>query len=274
MKAQKNQLDHVRDYFDFDAVKYQSQRYPEEPKTCDQYSYIIRKKHVLDMLDHIFLGKGKILDIGCGPGIYTRDLLQRGWEVWAMDISPRMLEMAKQSISDIPEANRSHFISGQVESLSFDDSFFDAVICIGVIPYVNSLEKTISEILRVLKPGGCVIFQLSNRLAPFKIEDFLKRFVKFCLRIKQNQDEDDLRRDQIRIAHHNPYRFDQLCRANGFHVLDFRYYDFRTPVVTSLLPSLALVLGKRLEFMDRSRVSGLLGNGYLVTLKKTDLMMK
>ncbi len=268
MTTKDKQLEHVRDYFDFDSFKYRSQRYPAEPKTCDQYSYVIRKFHVLRMLDNIPQTGGAILDIGCGPGIYTRDLMLRGWEVWGMDLSPKMLEVAEQSIADLPEANRAHFSMGQVENLSFDESFFDAVICIGVVPYVNSLEKTISEISRVLKPGGFVLFQVSNKFAPFKMEGVLKKLVKSCLRFKRNKDEDDRIREQIRIAHHNPFRFNRLGRKYGLHVRDFRYYDFRIPVMTSLLPGVALTFGKRLEPLGRSRYLGLLGNGYLVMLEK------
>ena len=59
---------------------------------------------MLHMLDNSKkLGKNRILDIGCGPGVYTRDLSERAWEVWGMDISKRMLDEAKASLSGLPQ---------------------------------------------------------------------------------------------------------------------------------------------------------------------------
>lgn len=268
MTTKDEQIDHVRDYFDYDSVKYFPQRYGSDPKTCEQYSYTVRRGHVLRMLDGISGKRGAILDIGCGPGIYTRDLLLRGWEVWGMDISPKMLEVAQHSITDVPESSRAHFSIGQIERLSFETSFFDAVICIGVIPYVVSLEKAVSEAVRVVKAGGHVLFQLSNKLAPIRIESSLKELVKSRLGLKRHGDEEDRLRDQLRIAHHNPFRFNRLCGEYGLRLRDFRFYDFRVPVLTSLSPGIALTVGRRLETLGGSKYAGSIGAGYLVMFEK------
>jgi ubiquinone/menaquinone biosynthesis C-methylase UbiE len=267
MRATENEkLDRVREYFDFDSVKYSSERYPDEPKTCEQLSYVTRKGYVLRMLDRIPIPKGKILDVGCGPGIYTRDLLLRGWEVWGIDLSPKMLERAKASIMDLPEAPRAHFSTGQMEDLAFEPSFFDAVICIGVLPYVGSLEKAVSEAFRVLRPGGYVIFQLSNKLAPIRAESTLKRAVKSLL--KRKGDEGDRLLDRFRITHHIPFQFDRLCRQSGFQLRDFRFFDFRVPFVATLSQGWALTFAKRLEPIGASRYFGLFGSGYLALCEK------
>ncbi len=266
MTTENKKLDHVRDYFDFDSVKYSTERYPVEPKNCEQYSYIVRKGHVLRMLDNATPRRGAILDIGCGPGIYTRDLLLRDWEVWGMDLSPKMLDRAKESIQDLPQSGSAHFSTGQMEELGFEPSSFDAVICIGVIPYVGSLEKAISETARVLKPGGHVLFQLSNKLAPIRVESSLKKVIKSFLR--RNGDEEEQLRNQFRITHHNPFRFNQLCLEQGLRLLEFRHYDYRVPVVTTLFPGLALAVGRRLESLGSSKYLGSFGSGYLAMFEK------
>ena len=266
MSTENKKLNRVRDFFDFDSDKYSSERYPDEPKTCEQLSYITRKGHVLRMLDRIPNPKGKILDIGRGPGIYTRDLLLRGWEVWGIDISPKMLERAKESIMNLPEAPRAHFSTGQMEELQFEPSFFDAVLCIGVLPYVGSLEKAVSEVFRVLKPGGYVLFQISNKMAPIRMEGALKRRVKSLL--KRKADEEDRLRDRFRITHHNPIQFDRLCRGSGFQLREFRFFDFRVPVISTLSPGLAMTLARCLEALGASRYFGLFGSGYLALCEK------
>src|SRR5678815_1235122 len=84
---------HIKDFFDEDSRQYLDERYPSIPTTCDQFSYLVRKQYVLEMLDAIGHG-GRVLDIGCGPAVYTRDLVERGWNVYGMDISTGMLETA------------------------------------------------------------------------------------------------------------------------------------------------------------------------------------
>jgi ubiquinone/menaquinone biosynthesis C-methylase UbiE len=269
--AENKQLEHVRDFFDYDSIKYRTQRYPVEPRTCDQFSYLARKAYVLEMLDQDGpKEKGKILDIGCGPGIYAKDLLERGWEVWGIDLSPKMIEVAAQSISDVPEPDRqrAHFSVGQVDALTFDAEFFDAVICIGVLSYVESLENSLSEISRVLKPGGRAVLQLSNKISPFEFEVSLKRWIKNILGIDRNLGEEDRLEERVRCTPYIPARFRQVCRQMGFILRDHRYYDFRLPVLNRFSPGTALAVGKRMESFGRSSSIGWLGACYIVKLEK------
>ena len=54
---------HIKDFFDEDSRQYLDERYPSIPTTCDQFSYLVRKQYVLEMLDAIGHG-GRVLDIG------------------------------------------------------------------------------------------------------------------------------------------------------------------------------------------------------------------
>jgi SAM-dependent methyltransferase len=265
------QQEHVRDYFDYDSVQYRKQRYPDEPKTCDQYSYLTRKRYVLEMLDQDRRDRrGKILDIGCGPGIYATDLLTRGWDVWGIDLSPKMIEAAEESIADLSasDRDRAHFSVGQVGALPFDPIFFDAVICIGVISYLEKLEHSLSDILRVLKPGGTAILQLSNKLSPFEAEVGIRRGLKSLVKMWRNSDPDEKLVERFRCTPYIPRQFDQTCVKLGFTVRDFRYYDFRLPLLTRLMPETALSVGKKMESLSRSLSLGWLGACYLVKLAK------
>lgn len=265
------QHEHVRDYFDFDAIKYRSQRYPDEPKTCDQFSYLTRKSYVLEMLEHDRRNRnGRILDIGCGPGIYAKDLLTLGWEIWGIDLSPKMIEAAAESIAGLSEAHRgrAHFSVGQVGALPFDPSFFDAVLCIGVISYLEKLEQSLSDISRVLKPGGSAILQLSNKLSPFEFEVAFKKRIKYLLRHNWNRTAEDRLVEMVRCTPYIPFRFNRICQKLGFTIRDYRYYDFRLPVLTRLSPEVALRVGRKMESFSRSRLLGWLGACYLVKLEK------
>jgi ubiquinone/menaquinone biosynthesis C-methylase UbiE len=59
------------------------------------------------------------------------------------------------------------FCSATVESLPFRDAQFDAVACVGVIMHVDREERALSELLRVVKPGGSLIITFNNLLNPF-----------------------------------------------------------------------------------------------------------
>jgi len=59
------------------------------------------------------------------------------------------------------------FCSATVESMPFRDAQFDAVVCVGVIMHVDEEERALSELLRVVKPGGSLIITFNNLLNPF-----------------------------------------------------------------------------------------------------------
>jgi len=60
------------------------------------------------------------------------------------------------------------FSVGTVENLAFKDSLFDAVICKGVLDFVDDEETSVTEIGRVLKPGGTAVVTLLQSLSPWR----------------------------------------------------------------------------------------------------------
>jgi SAM-dependent methyltransferase len=90
----------------------------------------------------------RTLDLGCGEGRVSRDLLALGHEVVALDISPAMLKAAREVR---PTARLS---LGNAARLPFADDAFDAVIAFMSLQDIDDLSGTIAEIARVLEPGG------------------------------------------------------------------------------------------------------------------------
>jgi ubiquinone/menaquinone biosynthesis C-methylase UbiE len=97
----------------------------------------------------------RILDAGCGYGRYTRLICEMGFEVYAMDISKMMLNAARAYCK---RANM-----GDINWMPFADSSFDALLCIDVSDHLESLEKAIDELSRVLKKDGILFVTISNR---------------------------------------------------------------------------------------------------------------
>lgn len=97
-----------------------------------------------------------ILDIGCGEARFCRMLMEKGYRTVGVDISAALVEHAK-----FREPN-GELVIGQAESLPFLSSTFNCVICYGTLVSVSEIEATISEIQRVLKPGGKLIIANLN----------------------------------------------------------------------------------------------------------------
>lgn len=258
----------IKEFFDEDSVRYLDQRYPTEPRTCDQLSYVTRKKHVLEMLGRIGSG-GRLLDLGCGPAVLTADLVRRGWRVSGVDLSTGMLGAARRTVSDLP-AGSVHFAAAQATQLPFKEGTFDAVLCIGVVSYVNDVPALLRGVRRVLRPGGEAIFQISNALAIFELEGRVIEAVRKVMP-SRGRDSHDRFRAQVQLHPYRPSTFDRWCREEGFERREFRFFDFRPPMTVSrLLPGLSLRVGRGLEPLGGSAAATGLAAGYLVRVRRSE----
>ena len=106
--------------------------------------------------------KGRVLDLGCGIGIFTRILsnVEGVTGVVGLDISRESVLHAKGKCND-----RCSFVAGSATELPFPDSSFDAVVALGdTISHIhNGYRDALSEVGRILKPGGHLLFDVDNK---------------------------------------------------------------------------------------------------------------
>ena len=116
-------------------------------------------EHVIRFLDG---KKGKILDLGCGSG---RNMVKvPKSEFYFVDFSEKMIEFAKKKAEKL--GIKANFYVQDMSSLPFEDSFFDAALCISALHCVEgekNRENTIKELFRVLKPGAEVDISVWNK---------------------------------------------------------------------------------------------------------------
>ena len=98
----------------------------------------------------------KILDVACGTGVVALTAARKGAVVSGIDLSPLLIERAKENVR-ISE-NHIDFREGDVESLPYPDHSFDMVLSQFGHMFAPRPDIAISEMLRVLKPGGCIAF--------------------------------------------------------------------------------------------------------------------
>jgi len=106
-------------------------------------------------LDWISLPGGlRWLDVGCGPGTFTELLLDltAPSAISAVDPSDQTIAFAKGK----PSASRIDYRQGDAMSLPFGDAEFDAAVMALVIQYVPDRAKAMTEISRVVRPGGTI----------------------------------------------------------------------------------------------------------------------
>ncbi len=98
----------------------------------------------------------KILDAGAGTGLVGVVLAQKGYRgVVAMDLSEGMLEEARKK-----NVYREFHQMVMGETLDFLTDSFDAVISIGVLTLGHAPASSFDELIRITRPGGCIVFSL------------------------------------------------------------------------------------------------------------------
>ncbi|MFL1897029.1 bifunctional demethylmenaquinone methyltransferase/2-methoxy-6-polyprenyl-1,4-benzoquinol methylase UbiE [Aquimarina sp. 2-A2] len=109
----------------------------------------------------------RILDVATGTGDLAINLAETGAsEIIGLDISSGMLEIGKKKVSIKKLDSTITMVQGDSEALPYEDNYFDAItVAFGVRNFEN-LEKGLSEIFRVLKPGG--IFAVLETSVPTK----------------------------------------------------------------------------------------------------------
>ncbi len=101
------------------------------------------------------LTKGVCVDAGAGPGYLSLELAKiTELKIYALDIDPEAIEIAKRNISQAELEGRVEPVLGNVEKMPFPDNFADLVISRGSYIFWKNKVKAFQEIKRILKPGG------------------------------------------------------------------------------------------------------------------------
>lgn len=102
-----------------------------------------------------------VLDLGCGPGIFTALLSAAGIPATALDISPDMLKHARENVVRFARKSPSYveprYVTGSATELPFDDHSLAAIVSRNVVWTLPDPVRAYREMQRVLKPGGALV---------------------------------------------------------------------------------------------------------------------
>ena len=110
--------------------------------------------------NHARLAGARVLDVGCGLGLYVRQFRDHTPDVWGVDIAPEKVAEASQTLPNISQA--------PAEVLPFPDDTFDVLLLHEVLEHVDDDRRTVVEACRVLRAGGRLVIFAPNRWYPFE----------------------------------------------------------------------------------------------------------
>ena len=152
----------MREYQENFIKLYKNLHRPEfKDHKLGKFNYIL---DVLNLHNH----NGICLDLGCSNGIVAKNLTKRFRQIIGSDIDLIALKEANLEKSDGLE-----FISGDAMALPFKDQSLDAIVCFQMYEHVPSSEKLFSEMDRVLKKEGMILFSGPNKTFPIEPHYFL-----------------------------------------------------------------------------------------------------
>ncbi|HUP50018.1 MAG TPA: class I SAM-dependent methyltransferase [Thermoanaerobaculia bacterium] len=99
----------------------------------------------------------RVLEYGCGLGGYALRLAERGADVTGIDISEAAIEQASRRAAALGPGMKIRFQNADAEALPFDNASFDLICGSGIVHHLD-IHRALSEVRRVLAPGGRALF--------------------------------------------------------------------------------------------------------------------
>jgi ubiquinone/menaquinone biosynthesis C-methylase UbiE len=189
----------------------------------------------------------RILEVGCGIGSLTAELSRKGYNITGTDISREAIKYGLEKYDDIK------LMVQPAEDLDFKDGAFDAVLSFDLFEHIAAIDKHISEVRRVLRPGGYYLFQTPNKYSNIIYETLRTRSM------------------QWRRYHPSLHSPGQLRRRMARHGFESRFVKMNpiNEFTEKKLQALGL-LGRILRHVDFRRMPLVLQTNLYVVAHKTE----
>jgi len=183
---------------------------------------------IVNLVEKVTPRGSRVLDIGCGAGLVSALLAKRGYAVDAADPLPEMIELTREGATAANLERRVECLRADIQHLPFSDNSFEVCVAAGVLPWVESSERAVKEMRRVVKFGRHLILTTDNRwglcwiLDPFT-NPVLKRFRDQAFGAFRKLDWPTR---HLSVEFMSGTRFRDLLHSNGLRVLEHRTLGF------------------------------------------------
>lgn len=199
------------------------------------------------LFDHLTLPDGaRVLELGCGPAKLWRENLARipaDWHLTLTDLSAGMIAEAERHLADT--GRDFAFRVADAQDLPFEDGSFDAVVAVHMLYHVPDQGRALSEVRRVLKPGGRFYASTNSR-------DHMKEIGDLAAHIAEGETL-----ERIRAAHRlRSFRLEDGFELLTPHFREVTLHRFKNALeVTEAEPLLAYILSATAATELRERPS-------------------
>jgi predicted TPR repeat methyltransferase len=128
----------------------------------DKNSFKDRLSIWIDLFKKYMPTKSNVIELGCGPGLMAKEILNMGNHLDAIDGSPMMINKAKEEIGNQQNVQ---FIESYITVdflRKFDNEKYDHAVSSSVLEYIKEFDEIMLQVNRILKPGGTFIFSIPN----------------------------------------------------------------------------------------------------------------
>jgi ubiquinone/menaquinone biosynthesis C-methylase UbiE len=165
----------------------------------------IRLKKAIAMFPCVNKNDKKVLDLGCGDGLFSEELIKKGYECYGIDACEEPLKKAKERGVKTIRYNIA-------EGIPFEDKFFDCIFAGEIIEHFLNTDFILGEMKRVLKDNGFAVITLPN------IKDIYVLFSMIFrdkLPYVSHPNDPHIRNFTYSIAK-------ETLKQNGFKIIEFR----------------------------------------------------
>ena len=237
------------------------------PVTAETWSFLIRARRVVELLQAAGVDLRDLLDVGCGTAPLARSTVAMGATYTGVDFSAEMIQEGLNDLGDLVAQDRVRLEVGDATSLAFPAGSFDAVLAMGVLEYLTraDVSKALREAARVLRPGGVAVLTIPKRWNWGQVVYALLYPLRRAVAARPGRSLKLARRETFRRLLLTPGELDRFCAEAGLRKVDQRHYNVQLVCrpATQVGPRLCYFLNRPLEGLARVPGGHFLATGYI-----------